>query len=479
MTSATEHAEQLLAAIIPDRSDLLERALRHLLPEHFVSHLHRNIFTMLERYAEVTGTVLTPQALSDLLERSKADAGKVAQYEETFALLAAMQVDEPAFSWSLQQLRELAAERATHEALVQSMEILTRGVEHKGELLRGHSEARSALLQRFAEIDRDLSMQEAPEGDVGAEGEDIIAEYAAREAAIKAGRNLGVHFGVPAIDDRIGGIQRGDLGLIVGFTSEGKTHLCVQLAWHAAIRQGLNVVFLTTETIRSTVRRRMVARHSTLDAFGIENGLNSRDIKNCTLSAPQKQQLFRVVEDFTRNPAYGKRWISQVPRSATIGYIEGKLARLQRQFPIDLVILDSLYLLRPEKRRNTDREELSGILKEAKQLATTFADGTGIPFVSPWQVSRTARQDAEKTGSYNSSALSETAEAANSADLIVSLLAPLDNDARIASLKTQVMKNRDGERANPFEVRIDYATSRIFPPEQNHGDFGQNDFLNF
>lgn len=465
MPTATEHCKTLLAAIIPNRRDLLDRALRHLSPDHFPDRILANIYTMLERYSEVTGAIMTRAALGDLLAATRADAGKIALYEETYDLLAASDADEAAFRWSLEQIRELAAERATGEALTQAMEILTRGAESdRGEHLLGHSAARTHVLQRFAEIDRDLSMQEAPEGDIGVEGDDILAEYAEREAARKAGRILGVEFGIPGLDGKTGGLSRGDLGLVVGYTSEGKTHLGVQLAWHASVKQGLNVVFLTTETIRTTVRRRFIARHSTLEHFEIPNGLNSRDIKDNTLNAEQKQQLAAVVADFSRNPAYGKRWVSQVPRSATISYVESKLIRLQRMFPIDLVILDALYLLRPDRRRNTDREELSNILKESKQLATTFNDGAGVPLISPWQVSRAARQEAERTGYYTSQALSETAEASNSADLIVSLLAPLDNDQRVATLKMQVMKHRDGERLNSVDVSVDYAVSRFTAP---------------
>lgn len=472
MPSATDHAEKLLAAIIPDRRDLLDRALRHLTGDHFTDPVHRNLFALLERYAEVTGAILTRGALIDLLGRTRADAGKIAQYTETYDLLAGTVADEPQFRWSLEQLRDLAAERATRESLTRGMEILTRGVDgEKGEILRGHVEARTHVLQSFAEIDRNLSMMEAPEGDMRAEAEDILADYAEAEAARAGGRSTGVQFGIPALDDNLGGVRPGELALIAGYTSEGKTSLVVQLAWNAAVSMGRNVVILTTETLRSQVRRRLIARHSCVPQFGITSGvtrgLNSKYIKDGTLSDLQKRQLSSVVSDFTRNPGYGSVYIVQVPRSASIGYIEAKLVRIQRQFHIDLVIMDYLALLKPDRRRQSDREELGNILKEAKQLATTFHDGAGIPFVSPWQVNRTNREYAERTGSYTAQALSETAEASNSPDVIVTLLAPLDNDKRVCPIRMQVLKARDAEKANNIEIQVDYATSRFFNPDGN------------
>ncbi len=462
MSTASDHARTILSAIIPDRRDLLDLALRHLTPEHFPDLVLRNTFLMLERYAEVTGAILTRDALADQLGAARADAGKSALYLETYDLLAATAADEASFRWSLTQIRELAADRATGEALTQAMEILTRGAEgESGEPLKGHADARVHVLRRFAEIDRDLSMQESPEGDMRVEGDEILADYAAREAANRHGRHLGVDFGIPALDGKISGLQPGELVLAAGYTSEGKTSLIVQLAWHAAVVQGRNVVVLTTETVRNQVRRRIVARHSCQEAFGIPGGLNSRDIKNGTLDSTEKLYLHEVVRDFAHNPGYGRCYIVQVPRGATVGFVESKLVRVARMFPVDLAVMDYLALLKPERRRNTLREELGSILTEAKQVATTFNDGAGVPLVSPWQVSRTARQEAERLGYYTSSALSETAEASNSADIIVSLLAPLDNDSRIATVKMQVMKNRDGERANAIEVGVDYATSRF------------------
>lgn len=463
MTSATEHARIVLAAIIPNRADLLDRALVELTPEQIPDRILANILTMLERYREVTnGFVLTRQALADLLAGTKADPGTVAAYQETFDELHDKAADDAAFRWSLQQVKELAASRATTEALTEAMEIQNRGVTgDTGERLFGHAAARAHVLERFADIDRELSRQDAPEGDMRTEADDILAEYDAVETARAEGRGTGIRFGVPALDDRVGGLHRGELCLIVGYTSDGKTSLCVQLAWSAAVEQGKNVVFLTTETARAVVRRRMIARHSCLPDFGGGDGINSRDIKDGTLSAEDKERFRAAVLDMNNNPAYGRSYICQVPRGASIQYVENKIMRLGREFQVDLVLMDYLALLKPDRKRTTDREELSGILKGSKVLSTTAFDGLGVPFVSPWQVSRTARAEAERLGHYTLSATSETAETSNSADTIISLLAPLDNESRRCKVKAQLMKHRDGEKAHSIELMVDYATSRF------------------
>lgn len=258
-SAAGRHCTTVLAAIIPDRRDLLDKALTQLSPEHFTDATLRTIFIMLSRYAEVTGAILTRESLVDQLRFARADAGKVALYTETYDLLRDTPADESSFRWSVQQVRELAAERATGEAITSAMQILTRGDEdERGQPLRGHADARNHLLRRFSEIDRDLSMAETPEGDMRTEGDDILADYAHRKTARAAGKSLGIEFGIAPLDEKVDGLQNGDLALIVGFTNEGKTSVICQLGWNAAIVQRRNTVILTTETLRSQVRRRII-----------------------------------------------------------------------------------------------------------------------------------------------------------------------------------------------------------------------------
>jgi replicative DNA helicase len=459
VTTAVEHAKIVLAAIIPNRVDLLDHALRELTPEQIPSRIHANLFALLERYCERTSAVMTREALTDLL--SSRDAGTLAAYQEIYDELADRSASDADFKWSLDQVRQLAADRATNDALTEGMEILNRGVTtEKGEELRGHVDARTHVLARFADIDRSLAMQDSPEGELRGEGKEILAQYAAQEEANRNGMGRGIGFGIPVLDERVT-LHRGELVLIVGYTSDGKTSLCVQLAWSAAVEQAKNVLFLTTETIRDQVRRRLIARHSCLPVFGAGDGLNSRDIKDGTLNDEEKQRFHAVVNDLDSNPGHGRIYLAQVPRGASMAQVESKIARVARTMQVDLVVMDYLALLKPERKRTTVREELSETLKSAKQITTTACDGLGVPFVSPWQVSRTARAEAESKGCYTLAGLSETAETGNSADTVIGMLAPLDNQDRMCAIKTQIMKHRDGEKANSIELRVDYATSKF------------------
>lgn len=460
MASAEEHAVIVFSAIIPNRRDLLDKMLRQLSPEHFEDTTQQAFFRVLERYYQMTGGVLTRLALEDAFRTR--DAGQRAIFTEAFDLYEDRVVPEPEFIWSVEQLRDLATERATGNALERSMRVLRQGVElGTGEVIKGHEAAREELQVLLSSIDKDLKLQEAPAGDMREERSEMLAEYAERKRQRESGLSTGILFGIAELDAKIGGMQAGELVLAAGYSSDGKTTLCTQVAWSAAIEQGKNVVFLTTETLRPQVRRKLIARHSLLPQFGLPTGLNTRDLKAATLSPEEEAKLPEIMLDLEQNPAYGKLIIAQVPRGSSITYIENVLNRYGRRFQVDLCVMDYLALLSSDRPRPSTREELAAIMKEAKLVTTSHADGKGLVLMSPWQVGRVHREKAESIGMYTSAALSETAEATNSADIIISILAPMENTERRTEVTMQALKNRDGETANGLITEVDYATSQF------------------
>lgn len=460
MASPAEHGLNVLGGILPLNRKRLEKATSLLSQSHFVEKSSATLFAFLIRYADSTsGAVMPKKFLEDNLRERGVVAGIKEQLHELYDACAEMDVDDAEFIWSVNQLREIAADKATGEALTTSMQILREGVEVvPGQVEKGHEAARLAIMEQFQSIDRELRLQDAPEGDLRDEGSELVLDYSERKRERQSGTSRGVELGIVDLDRRIGGMQPGELILAAGYSSDGKTTLCVQAAWSAAVEQGKNVVFFTTETLRAQVRRKILARHSKLPQFNLPDGLNTKDLKMGTLSEEGEEALPIIVRDLTKNPAYGRIYIAQVPRAANLASLELRLARIKRQLgDIDLVIIDYLALFKATLRRQTQREELSEIIKEAKLMAVA----NEVPIMSPWQVSREARKEAETGGGYSSRALSETAEATNTADLILGLLAPTDNSDRYADVTMQILKARDGETVNGLVVRVDYATSEF------------------
>lgn len=468
------HARVVLSCIIANPSQgtrLLDKASQRVSDEHFTEPSHRVLFTLLRRYADQARGILPRSALDDFLRGQ--EPGRVTLYLTLYDTLAAGSHTPSEFMHSLAQLGDLDAERRTGEALAQGMQILRSGARGpRGEELRGHADARMHVLSAFSEVERRASA-DSPEGDARRESRDVLAAYARAHDHRVNGTLPGVSTGMPQLDARLGGgLYRGQLALIAAWTSVGKTAACVNLAWNASVVQGKSFVYFTSETLREEVRMRLVTRHSLLPQFGLaagpEPGINSRDIRAGSLTPEKFTRLRQVLADWESNPAYGRSYIVQVPRGATLSVLEARLAAISRQFTPDLVIIDYLALLRPERNRKDRREDLSGILMDAKEAARSFGDGLGIPVVSPWQVSREGWKAAKEAKQFNLAALAESAEAANSADIVLTLLdldSGDDSRGRRVPLQLDVLKNRAGEHGRSMRLTADYATC-CFTPEE-------------
>ena len=307
------------------------------------------------------------------------------KYEEYFDLLTVARPADEEFRWSVQQLRELYAERRTGEVITASMEVLTRGITEgtgtRRRELRGHTDARAFLLSGLAGIERELSAASAPEGDMRAEGREIKEDYVRRELQRAPGPRSPP--GSPRWTRCSAAVSSAASSTWwPGTPAAGKTSFAAQLAWHAVTQQGRNVVIFTSETLRGQVRFKILARHSAgWRSSAWTTGINTRDMKAGTLN--DKNAFAAVLHDFASNDAYGHCHVAQVPRGATVSTLESRLARLAREWTADLVIVDSLALLRPEVRHRDLRESLVEILQEGKQVAATYQDGLGVPVLSP------------------------------------------------------------------------------------------------
>jgi len=465
VAGSVEHGKVVLSAIVFGGGSLraLDYARTRLTPEHFTDTVQRALFVFLQRYADQSRGILPRKTLADVL-RDQAP-GRAQQFMEYYDLVAEAEPELHEFKHSVAQLRELAAEQATGDALRQGIEILRSGAYADDEKtwLKGHEDARAHVLAAFAAAESAHGTAESPEGDVRNEGKDIMARYAKAKELRLRNRSPGIAFGIGELDRRLpAGALPGSLSLVLGWTSAGKTSYCVNWAHHAAVMQGRDVVYFTTETLRPQVSAKLIARHSRLPQFGLPQGLNSAAIQAGRLTDTEETAFQQVLADFG-GAGYGKVWLVQCPRRATASTIESRLAAISRSFTPGLVIMDYAQLLAPERagRESRTSENLAGVVKDLKQVSAAFNGGEGVPIVTPWQVSREGYRSKKATGAYDLLDVAETKEAADTADLVIALIDPASDDTRgrAVPITASVIKCRDGERNFSAELTADFATS--------------------
>lgn len=442
-----------LGAIFPNNQDRLYYLQEKVEDDYFTGN-YLDLWRIINRVSNITGgLVASEQVIRTSLDRAiNLPIERKASIEDTLLeILSRDTISEVDFRNSVALLEEEYKKNKLGSGLTEAMEIITSGMQKGKEVVYGVEPAIESLYMTIADIER-VSSGVMPEGNIFEELGDIIKELEEGNALDR------ILTGIRPLDDlTYGGIGMGEFWLIAAYAGVGKTFMCANLAYHFAMTEGKNVVYLTAETLRQQVRQRMYIRHSHHPKFSIPNGLSLSTLKKHNIDRPmtpeQFEQYRQVIEDFaSMNDDRGILHVAQIPMGSKISTIHAKLNKLNNTFPVDVVIVDSLDLLSPEVRRTTNREELNDILASSKLLATSFDNGRGIRLISPWQTSRQAWQEAHENGRYTKASLAETSEAERKADLILALLEDRNN---MFKLKAQTLKFRDSD-VKDFDLNIDY-----------------------
>jgi len=147
-----------------------------------------------------------------------------------------------------------------------------------------------------------------------------------------------------------GGHGKGELGVVVAPTGAGKSMALVHLAAQA-MKQGKNVVYYTLELGDTVIGRRF---DSCLTAFPLK-GLNM-----------VKEEVFEKVRQIP-----GKLIIKEYPtKTVSTETLRNHLKKLeQRDFKVDMIVVDYGDLLKPVTAQREKRNELEGIYEELRGIA--------------------------------------------------------------------------------------------------------------
>lgn len=483
MSDANAHGRVVLATIVAGGGSVraLDYAAERLVtPElFFADTVQLKLFLLLERYRRQAGGIMSREVLSDLLRGRK--PGTVQMYEEAYDGFAETLPEEHQFRHSVDQLRELAADRATGEAFALGRQILAASEAEPvklddGRALWGHLEARAYVQAALADAEQLGAESDTPVTDVARDGDEVMAAYARAKEMRRSGKRIGVAFGMPRLDSYLGGGVGNGLALVVAGTTVGKSSLCVQAAWYNAVIEGRNVLVFTTEQHCHEVRLKLVARHSRLPKFSLAQGLDTARMRGGWLNEEEERILAWVLDDLKTTGGYGSIEVVQMPEHCTVPMWTGRAESMGRRRRPDLMVFDYLQLCDPAQRTrdNKEHENQSGIVKASHRWGQTAFHGIGVPLISPWQANQGGSQALRGGGGGFSldTHMSQSSEAAKTAGTVITLAAPEEDTSRgrAAPLVLTVEKNRDYARGGRFQVVADYATSHFSDREDMDED---------
>jgi replicative DNA helicase len=188
-----------------------------------------------------------------------------------------------------------------------------------------------------------------------------------REGSHVTGLATGFH----ELDQLTCGLQNGEMIIIAGRPSMGKTSLALNIAEHIGIIEKIPVAIFSLETGKQQLAERFLCCTSEIDAQLVRKGM---------LSDQQFQELASASEILSEAPIY----IDDTAALTPLGLC-AKARRLKSQYDIKCIILDYLQLMHIGSGRIESRQqEITTISRYIKALAREL----NIPVVTLSQLNR-------------------------------------------------------------------------------------------
>ncbi len=180
----------------------------------------------------------------------------------------------------------------------------------------------------------------------------------------------GVPTGFIEFDRMTSGLQPGDLIIVAGRPSMGKTAFCVNIAQYAAIEAKIPTAIFSLEMSKEQLVQRMLCSEAKVDSQKLRGGF---------LSESDWPKLTRAAGLLSEAPIY----IDDTPAISVLE-MRAKARRLKAEKGLGLVIIDYLQLMRGRADANTREQEISEISRSLKALAKELH----VPVVALSQLSR-------------------------------------------------------------------------------------------
>jgi replicative DNA helicase len=181
----------------------------------------------------------------------------------------------------------------------------------------------------------------------------------------------GLPTGFTDLDKMTSGLQTGDLIIVAGRPSMGKTAFCLNVAAHAAMDESKKkVAFFSLEMTKEQLGLRMLCSEARIDAHKLRTGyVAESDWGKLGVAAGRLAEAPIYIDD-----------------TGGIGIFEmrSKARRLKADAGLDLIVVDYLQLMRGSGDADSREQEISGISRSLKALAKELQ----VPVIALSQLNR-------------------------------------------------------------------------------------------
>ena len=388
-----EAEQSVLGGLLLDNS-AWDRIGDVVINEDFYRHDHRLIFQAIVKLIERShpADVVT---VSEQLEKS-AQLGEVGG----LAYLATLAQNTPSAA-NIKRYAEIVRERSIMRQLAQiGTEIADSAYNPMGR------DARELLDEAETKVFRIAESTARSQQDF-LNMEQILTEVVERVNELYGRDNLDDVTGIPTgfvdLDKKTSGLQKGDLVIVAGRPSMGKTAFSMNIAENVALNTGLPVAVFSMEMGATQLAMRMIGSVGRLDQHALRTG---------QLSDEEMDKFGMAVSRLWEAPLF----IDETPGLSGLE-LRSRARRLARKMggQLGLIVIDYLQLMSGSSdRRDQNRaSELGEISRSLKALAKELQ----APVIALSQLSRSVEQRTDKRPMMSD--LRESGAIEQDADLIV------------------------------------------------------------
>ena len=217
----------------------------------------------------------------------------------------------------------------------------------------------------------------------------------------RGGQLTGVPTGFADLDQLTNGLHPGQLVIVAGRPSLGKSALAVDFLRSAAIKHGLPSCIFSLEMGRNEITMRLLSAESRVPLHSMRSG---------TMTDQDWTRLARRMGEVSSAPLF----IDDSPNMSLME-IRAKCRRLKQRHDLRLVIVDYLQLMSSPRRVENRQQEVSEFSRSLKLLAKEL----DVPVVALSQLNRGPEQRADKKPQLSD--LRESGSLEQDADVVILL----------------------------------------------------------
>jgi replicative DNA helicase len=192
------------------------------------------------------------------------------------------------------------------------------------------------------------------------------------------GKLTGISTGFTKLDEMTSGLNAGDLIIVAGRPSMGKTTLAVNIAENAALGSGKSAAIFSMEMSAESLTLRMISSLGRINQSNLRSGrLNEDDWP-------------RIDSAMTQLGA-AKIFVDETPALSPTE-VRARARRLKRERGLDLIVVDYLQLMQVAGTKENRATEISEISRSLKALAKELK----VPVIALSQLNRGVEQRVDK-----------------------------------------------------------------------------------